>query len=599
MPSTRVPDRRAHRRVALVAALGVLVASSGARPRGQVTPLPERVEQVYQALASGFREAEAFDVVVFMDRFWRVAGSPGFDASIARLRDGLVEAGYAAGEAADAKAPTVRVEEYVNRTRGWEHTVGTLRLLDGRGGDVLLSRETDRVALCINSFSTPEGGVTAALVDVGGGTADADYQGKDVKGTVVLADGAVGRVWQQAVKQRGALGVVSSAVAAYVRPVRAEQFTRDDQWDVFQWGSIPYDEEARSFAFKAPYRVARRLRDALRRGPAQVHVEVTSTFSDGPVRTLVAEIPGHTRPDERIVAVAHVQEPGANDDASGCGTQYALATALLRGIASGAIPPPARTLTFLWVDEIRGSRQWLADHPEEAAGVQYMFSLDMTGEDVAKTGGSFLVEKQPDPSAVWARPSDPHTEWGAGRVKAETLKGSLLNDLHLVVCARRARDTGWVVKTNPYEGGSDHTVFEQAGVPSLLNWHFTDRYYHTNLDRPDKTSAAEMKNVGVAVGTSAWWLASAYADETRAAAALVAAAADARLALERRQSREIVTAAADRRAAEAREAAVFDAWKRWYAEALDSVRRLPVVPVPPALAEEIDRAIARVRAATR
>ena len=37
-----------------------------------------------------------------------------------------------------------------------------------------------------------------------------------------------------------------------------------------------------------------------------------------------------------------------------------------------------------------------------------MFSLDMTGEDVAKTGGSFLVERYPDPGAVWERPWDPH-----------------------------------------------------------------------------------------------------------------------------------------------------------------------------------------------
>ena len=62
------------------------------------------------------------------------------------------------------------------------------------------------------------------------------------------------------------------------------------------------------------------------------------------------------------------------------------------------------------------------------------------------------------------------------------MRGHLLNDLHLAVALRRARDTGWVVRTNPYEGGSDHTVFTRAGVPALLNWHFTDRYYHTNLD---------------------------------------------------------------------------------------------------------------------
>ena len=134
---------------------------------------------------------------------------------------------------------------------------------------------------------------------------------------------------------------------------------------------------------------------------------------------------------------------------------------------AGALPRPERTLTFMWVDEIRGTRHWLESRKEEAAGVKYMLSMDMTGEDTARTGGTFLIEKQPDPSAVWERPSDPHTEWGASDVKAESLKGSLLNDVHLAVCLRRAKDTGWVVRTNPYEGGSDHTPFVEAGVPAL------------------------------------------------------------------------------------------------------------------------------------
>jgi aminopeptidase YwaD len=188
--------------------------------------------------------------------------------------------------------------------------------------------------------------------------------------------------------------------------------------------------------------------------------------------------------------------------------------------------------------------------------------LDMTGEDTTKTGGTFLIEKQPDPSAVWVRPSDPHTAWGAGEVKAESLQGSLLNDLHLAICLRRARDTKWIVKTNPYEGGSDHTPFGEAGIPSVLNWHFTDRYYHTNLDRPDKTSAAEMVNVGVAVATSAWFLASASERDALAVVDLIAASAAARLALERRQAPS--------------EREVQAAWVKWYRDALESVRTLPV-----------------------
>ena len=246
------------------------------------------------------------------------------------------------------------------------------------------------------------------------------------------------------------------------------------------------------------------MRDRLKAGAVRVKVDVRSTFYDGQSRFVVAEIPGSVKPDERIVMVAHIQEPGANDDGSGCGTLLALAVALQKAIAAKALPAPGRTLTFIWGNENSASRAWLTAHPEQAKGVQYMFSLDMTGEDVAKTGGTFLIEKQADPSAVWPRPSDPHTAWGASEVKESELKGSLLNDVHLAICQRRATDSGWVVKTNPYEGGSDHTEFKNSGISSLLDWHFTDRYYHTNLDRPDKTSVPEMINVGTAVAT---WIA--------------------------------------------------------------------------------------------
>jgi hypothetical protein len=246
---------------------------------------------------------------------------------------------------------------------------------------------------------------------------------------------------------------------------------------------------------------------------------------------------------------------------------------------------------MLWLDEIGGSRQWLTSHAEAAKNVKYMFSMDMTGEDVKKTGGSFLIERWPDPGAVWERPWDPHTEWGQGNVRADRLKGDLLNDLHLAVCLRVARKTGWVVRTNPYEGGSDHTVFGGAGIPSVLDWHFTDRYYHTNLDRPDKTSVAEMVNVAAAVATSAWFLASASEQDALAVVDLIGASARARLALERQQGTAIVAAASDRPKAQETERQVVEAWTKWYGEALDSVRRLPVTGP----STEVDDAVTRAR----
>lgn len=501
--------------------------------------LPARAEAIYRRLAQTTDAAVAMDVVTFMAPLWRLAGNPAFEQSQQRIFDRLSAAGLRPA-----------YEEFPNANGGWEHSKGTVRL-GSATGEVVLSRETHRVALAINSHSTAPGGVTLPLIDVGAGTSAAAYEGKAVKGAVVLASGSLGQVFQQAVRNRGAAGVISSEIAGYTRPAETP--------DVLQWGSIPKDDALKAFGFKATPRAAAQLRAALANGPASVHVEIESTWHMRPNRNLVLEIPGASLPGQRVVLAAHIQEPGANDNATGCGTLLAAALAIQQGIRDGSLPRPARTLTFLWVDEIRGSEQWLKAHADDAKDVVAMLSLDMTGEDTAKTGGTFLIEKQPDPSAIWERPSDPHSEWGAGKVDPAQVKGSFLNDLHLSVALRRARDTKWVVRTNPYEGGSDHSVFMRAGVPSLLNWHFTDRYYHTNLDTVDKVSAPEMQHVAITVGTTALFLAAADQTDVAPLTKMMQFARDARVATEQKNSAT---------------PEIIQAWHKWYDEAAASVTRL-------------------------
>jgi hypothetical protein len=141
-----------------------------------------------------------------------------------------------------------------------------------------------------------------------------------------------------------------------------------------------------------------------------------------------------------------------------------------------------------------------------------------------------------------------------------------------------AKKSTWVVKTNPYEGGSDHTVFGGAGVPSLLNWHFTDKYYHSNMDTADKVSAAEMRNVGVAVAATAWVMASADEAMALQVADLVAAAGRSRVAVELRDG-----------ATMADHAAALGAWKQWSAEAVQSVLRLVTIPASATLTARLDQ----------
>jgi hypothetical protein len=59
----------------------------------------------------------------------------------------------------------------------------------------------------------------------------------------------------------------------------------------------------------------------------------------------------------------------------------------------------------------------------------------------------------------------------------------------------------WSYGVREHLGGSDHVAFHapEIGVPAAMLGHFPDLYYHTNLDTPDKTDAAEFERVGVAV----------------------------------------------------------------------------------------------------
>jgi Zn-dependent M28 family amino/carboxypeptidase len=80
-----------------------------------------------------------------------------------------------------------------------------------------------------------------------------------------------------------------------------------------------------------------------------------------------------------------------------------------------------------------------------------------------------------------------------------------LNDLYLQtgLLVKEKLNPNFMVDSNPYEGGSDHSPFVQNAlsrvgsfIPALLTWHFTDYVYHSSCDTLDKLSVSEFHNVG-------------------------------------------------------------------------------------------------------
>jgi len=228
---------------------------------------------------------------------------------------------------------------------------------------------------------------------------------------------------------------------------------------------------------------------------------------------------------------------------------------------------------------------------------------------MAANDGSGFVERMPDPGAIWDRlPLDQHSEWGRGDVRESDLQGNFLNDYVMAAMNLRAAETGWAVRSNPYEGGSDQGRFLERGIPSVLLWHFTDSFYDTNLDRIDKVSRDELENVTTAALGLVHHFVQAGAGRASEVLDIVMAAARKRLSIEANTARGFLAApavaqnAVQREAVLDRERHILQAWGRWYRQAVLSVEGfdpgLPFVERTE-LQARIDAALTELRAMER
>lgn len=538
-----------------------------------------------QLLDSRMDGRRALKDVAYYSQFWRIAGSPSFDQCLDHTVESLKRAGFSP----EPDAPfRYWIDEEPLAVPVWIPSGGTLHLEKPERRQLHTFEDTP-IFLCRNSFSTR---MTGELVFVGGGDQEKDYTAVDVRGKIVLGEADPRELYLKAVVEHGARGVLSAYMADYNRP--------DLFPDAIHDGEIPYDPERRSFGLMVSRRTLKLLKASLdKRLPVQIAVHVETTFQMGERRTLGAEIKGQSRPGERIVLIAHMDHynPGANDNASGAATVLEMARTIATLITERQLPAPERTLTFLWVDEYDGTKLWMGQHAEDVKTVLAAIALDMVGERTAITGGPFRVERMPDPSAIWTRPPDEHTAWGAGKVDRQMVRGHFLNDFYLAICQQYSDATGWPIATNPWEGGSDHDLFLDRNIPALLNWHFPDYFYHTSLDALDKVDPDELRHVGVVAAAAVLTFASAQEVTALRLMDAIVVSAEKRFTNEARNSREAILRVpndSQRIQQETEERSILMAWAEWYIQALDSVWGFPVGETGETFSIRLERAKQRI-----
>jgi aminopeptidase YwaD len=473
----------------------------------------------------------------------------------------------------------------------WDAESGDLWELRESGGrwvdaERLASWDAAPITLAEDSESAE---VSPELVDVGAGTAESDYAGKEVRGKIVLASERPGAVERLAVQRLGAVGIVS-----YAQNQRTAWWGEDD--NLIRWGHLDTFPSTPAFAFMISLKRARELRDRLAHGESiRLHASVRAGRHPGAYEVVTAAIPGA---DERlrgqeIVFSCHLdhQRPGANDNASGCVTILEVARTLSKLIAESKIPRPARTIRFIWPPEIEGTMALLNSKPELAQRIQAVVHMDMVGggrvtkavfhitrgpaslpsfiNDVAEAFGDF-VNRQSHEFASTGKAAYPLVAPEGGK---EALQADFSN----------------------FTPGSDHEIYEEGSfrIPAIYFNDWPDRYIHTNFDAAANIDPTKLLRAGFLGATSGYFLASLSPADVPAILRTVMAATLRRTAAALRRSEELKSAGTKNDAgAEAANLARFEL--QYERAILDSIERF--APLSPDARAQSETLLGHLRA---
>jgi len=400
----------------------------------------------------------------------------------------------------------------------WELRKGaSAKIADGQNGDdwqpavLMASYDAMPVTLAEDSESAD---VTADLIDVGSGAAASDYEGKDVRGKIVLASAQPGAVQALAVDKFGAAGIVSSAMNQ-----RTAWWGEDE--NLIRWGHLQSFPVTKTFGFMVSLKTARSLRDRLsRREEIRLHAVVRGGQHPGNYEIVTATIPGADPrlKDEEIAFSCHLdhQRPGANDNASGCATILEVARALQKLIGEGKLPQPARTLRFIFPPEIEGTTTLLNARPDLARHIKAVVHMDMVGGG-PETKAIFHVTRGP-----MSLPSFIHDVAEAFAVfvneQTEKFAGTGLAEYPLV--APEGGREPLRAEFVPYTMGSDHDVYQDSSfrIPAIYMNDWPDRYIHTNFDVAANIDPTKLKRAAFIGAASGYFLASIQARDEKAIA---------------------------------------------------------------------------------
>jgi hypothetical protein len=452
-------------------------------------------------------------------RFHRPPGASGYHAAT-----NLVAAELRAAGLADVEVTTYPLDGETVAGEGplplaWEPHGAVVRIVSPIQQEVV-NAEMASSCLAWWSKATPQGGITAELVDLGTGERDEDYTGKELSGKIVLI-GHTDRPggWMYAGRramEAGARGILSDYLFYTFAPDR----TRENHPEAVQLLRLPNQRgQHDAWACGISYPAAQRLRELLQLGPVTLHADIRCDLFKGHGQNLLATIRGRELPEESVFFIAHCSAatcPCANC-AAGPALMVEIARVLNSLIESGELRRPRRSIKFLFIIEGLGSRAYIDANRDELDRVKAAFCFDSVGHDQGKLKSVLLFYRHPDSSP------------------------SFINDYFAGVMERAPKDGSWVFADDtdiapvqfmqaPYTPWSDNHIWAAYGVPSPLIMSWPDLHFHTQFLTADMTDPRVFRRAGVTTALAAYEIADAGARDALVIADEVAARAGFRLA---------------------------------------------------------------------
>jgi hypothetical protein len=350
--------------------------------------------------------------------------------------------------------------------------------------------------------------VTAELVWAGLGRRE-DFVGKDVRNKIVVAEGPTSSVHQIACMDSGAIGVISI-------------YSQRPLFDAVQlpWGSVRGDQQQNrpaKFGFQIPPREGEYLKKRLLAGEKiTVQAKVVAETRKYEIQDLTCYIPGSDPNAGEVILSAHIHEgyvkQGGNDDISGCAAILEVARTLHTLIKEGRIPPPKRTIRFLWGPEFSGTGPWVKANKELMKKTLCNINMDMVGEWLSRNKSYMCLMRTTygNPHFVNDVVENYFRFVGEGNQEHLQNRSNYFPVTHRIVAPTGA-DEPFYYSIETHYGASDHEVFNDWGVqvPGIMMIAWPDQWYHTSGDHVDKADPTQLKRVAVIGAASAYTIATA------------------------------------------------------------------------------------------